>query len=202
MKPFFSNFKPPSVPLFLIFLLLGLWSCNGWSDTYSKSDNETPRESRLDQLFKELKQAEDPHKTKVIEARIWEIWMTCEEEEVSRLMKKGVLAMSAGAYEKATDYFTQATKMKPDYAEAWNKRATTRYMMGDLEAALEDIEQTLILEERHFGALSGLAAIYMIAGKERKALRTYEKIARIAPAEPDIQEQIHYLRGKMGMARI
>lgn len=181
----------------------GIWGCSHPSTpTDSSTTAEKQKEDKLDQLFTELRHTEDPHETLVIQSRIWEIWISSEEKEVNHLMLQGIDAMSDGKLEEAIDYFTKVTELKPDYAEAWNKRATSLYMTGNLEAALQDIEKTLVLESRHFGALSGLAAIYLLEGKENKALKTYERIARIIPAEPHVQEQIQYLRGKMGISLI
>lgn len=202
MRTQFANHTFGIIPLVLV-LVLGVWGCSHPSETTTVStEAEKQKEDKLDQLFTELKRTEDPHQTQSIQAKIWEIWMISEEAEVNQLMLKGIEAMATGELKESIEHFTKVIKIKPDYAEAWNKRATSFYMMGELEAALQDIEKTLVLESRHFGALSGLAAIYLMEGNEDKALKTYERIARIAPAEPNVQEQIHYLRGKMGISMI
>lgn len=202
MRTQFANYTSGIIPLILV-LVLSVWGCSHPSKTTTSStEAEKQKEDKLDQLFTELKHTEDPHQTQTIQAKIWEIWMISEEAEVNQLMLKGIEAMATGELKESIEYFTKVTKIKPDYVEAWNKRATSFYMMGELKAALQDIEKTLVLESRHFGALSGLAAIYLMEGNEDKALKTYERIARIAPAEPNVQEQIHYLRGKMGISMI
>ncbi len=185
-------------------LMLSAWSCSNPSDktAYNFSSSHQEKKVQLDQLFMDLQHTEDPYETKVIQAEIWELWLDADQKEVNGLMKNGIEAMALGKYEQAVDYFTQATEIKPSFAEAWNKRATSFYMIGEMEAAIHDIEQTLILEDRHFGALSGLAAIYLLEGQEHKALKIYERIARIAPAEPHVQYQIRSLRGKMGISVI
>lgn len=202
MKTQFIFYRSPIIPIVLAFII-GVWGCNSPSiSTAPLTAAEKQKEAKLDKLFTELQHTEDPEQTLALQARIWEIWMISDEEKVNQLMLQGVEAMVAEEYDEAITYFTEVTEIKPGFAEAWNKRATLFFMMGDFESAFEDIEKTLVLESRHFGALSGLAAIYLAEGNDSKALKTYERIARIAPAEPHVQEQIQYLRGKMGIALI
>ena len=188
--------------LVVLALLLGGFSCNDPTETISSDTSDEQKEAKLNQLFTDLKQTEDPYETEVIQAKIWDIWMVCNNKETSALMQNGLHAMEAGDYDKAVAYFTQIIQSEPYFAEAWNKRATSFYMMGKTKAAIDDIEKTLVLEDRHFGALSGLATIYMMQGEDEKALKVYERIARIAPAEPHIQYQIQYLRSKMGISQV
>jgi tetratricopeptide (TPR) repeat protein len=89
----------------------------------------------------------------------------------------------------------------PSYAEAWNKRATVYYMKGDYEKSLQDIEMTLSLENRHFGAFSGLASIYMALGEYKSALKALERVLEICPHQPGIQEQVFELYKKLNMSK-
>ena len=63
----------------------------------------------------------------------------------------------------------QLVKEAPDWAEAWNQRATIRFMVGDYEGSLADIDRVLPLEPKHFGALSGEALILMQLGRTDEA---------------------------------
>lgn len=196
-------FYKSGIILIVLAFVFGIWGCSHPSEsTTPLTAAEKQKEAKLDQLFTELKHTEDPEQTLALQAKIWEIWMISEEQEVNQLMLQGIEAMASEEFDEAIGYFTKVTELKPSYPEAWNKRATLLFMMGNLESALQDIEKTLVLESRHFGALSGLAAIYLAEGKESQALKTYERIARIAPAEPHVQEQIQHLRGKMGISLI
>ncbi|MEO0619007.1 MAG: tetratricopeptide repeat protein, partial [Pseudomonadota bacterium] len=75
----------------------------------------------------------------------------------------------------------ELVKAAPDYAEAWNKRATVNYMVGRLDESLSDIERTLELEPRHFGALSGRALVLTDKGDKKGALAAIEQAMRIHP---------------------
>ena len=79
--------------------------------------------------------------------------------------------------------------------EGWNKRATIRYLLGDLEGSLADINKVLSLQSRHFGAISGLALIYMSQKKYKKALRSYSRLKEIDPMNLDSKKFIPILEG-------
>ena len=80
--------------------------------------------------------------------------------------------------------------INPEFAEAWNKRATTYFLMGEFGKSIKDIEKTLILEPRHFGALDGLAEIYLLKKDLIKAAATYEKILKIIPSSTKSKDRL------------
>ena len=130
---------------------------------------------RLDQLFSRLKQTDDRALAKAIEQTIWGIWTHSGDEAIDREMKKGLNAMDLGNVKAALAVFDSVVKKAPDFAEGWNKRATIYYYMNEYEASIRDVEKTLALEPRHFGALAGLGSIYLETGKEKDALVALEK---------------------------
>ena len=86
-------------------------------------------------------------------ADIWDIWSIVENVEAQEIFDEGNNMMDRGSLEEAITLFTQVIDLKPDFAEGWNKRATVFFLKGDLEASISDIQKTLELEPRHFGAL-------------------------------------------------
>jgi len=144
-------------------------ACLGWRP--ASADQDSPQ---LDVLFERLHATEDPREAKVIEALIWQVWLSADLPYINDLMRQAVGAMSRGDHEQALSTFSEIIALDPDYAEGWNKRATLHYLMGNYEASVADIQETLRLEPRHFGALSGLGLIYRALEDDEAAQRAFE----------------------------
>src|SRR6201992_223921 len=110
----------------------------------------------LDFLFGALKAAPDEASAKHVEARIWSIWMQTPSDTAALLMVRAKAAMDAQQLDVALKLLDATIKLRPDYVEAWNRRATLYYVKNDFARSLADIQQVLIREPRHFGALAGL----------------------------------------------
>ena len=117
-------------------------------------------------------------------------------------MNWAITAMRRNDYGKAQDLLDQVVVLAPEYAEGWNRRATLYYTMQDFGRSIADIETTLALEPRHFGALSGLAAIMQRTGNDKVALKTWYKVLEIYPANPQAQESVIRLEEKLADSRI
>ena len=98
--------------------------------------------------------------------------------------------MGEGRNEEALSAFTRATEAQSDFAEAWNKRATVNYLLGRFQDSVLDIQKTLSLEPRHFGALSGLGLINLAMGHDREALKAFEAALKIHPFMPGAKTHI------------
>ena len=83
--------------------------------------------------------------------------------------------------ERLCIFFNKIVKLVPEFAEGWNKRATVHYYLQNYEASLADIERTLALEPRHFGAISGLGLVYIAQEKYMEALQAYEDVLKVHP---------------------
>jgi tetratricopeptide (TPR) repeat protein len=137
---------------------------------------------RLENLFIKLKNAEIFSIARSAEHEIWTIWLERPgEPQVDEAMRRGLRAMREAAYADALAAFDDAVRLAPDFAEAWNKRATVYYLIGDYEKSIADIDRTLALEPRHFGALSGLGMIRLALGQKAEALAAYEAGIAIHP---------------------
>src|SRR3982075_589768 len=124
----------------------------------------------LDFLFGALKAAPDEASAKHVEARIWAVWMQTPSDTAALLMARARAAMDAQQVDIALKLLDAVVKLRPDYIEAWNRRATLYYLKNDYVRSLQDIEQVLVREPRHFGALAGLGVIIEAIGGEDCAL--------------------------------
>jgi len=148
--------------------------------------NAQEKNSKLDKLFTQLKNAKDLTSAQVIENEIWEIWSIHPLDNrrgfrLTELLIQGTRLMNMGELSKAYEVFTKIIKVESHWAEAWNKRATVLYLMKRYESSLADIKITLVLEPRHFGALSGQALNYIELNLYEKAIESYKAAQKIYP---------------------
>lgn len=157
---------------------------------------------RLAELFTNLQSMQDPRAVKLLETAIWGVWMQSGSDTVDLLLNRGTQAMAAGDHTTALQLFTSIVELDPKFAEGWNKRATLFYLMGAYDRSAADVEKTLALEPRHFGALSGLGMINMQLGKEREALDAFEKALAVNPHMDSIKSEVTRLKKKLDGSRI
>ena len=138
-------------------------------------------DSRLVELFRSLKSTENLSTASVFETKIWHIWMEHYDPEVESAMFQGVEAMKLQQFEQAFGHFSLLIKLAPNYAEGWNKRATVLYLMGKYELSQADIDKVLVLEKRHFGALSGQGLVQTALNNYQKAIDSYIEAHKVHP---------------------
>ena len=154
----------------IIFLFL--------STTSVKSDQNDPR---LNNLFKKLNETENQEEISDLIKNIWDIWYEVDDPKVIEYFEKGIQAMRIRNYPLAVRFFNNLIEKDPNFAEAWNKRATVYFMMGDFDKSMQDIIKTLELEPRHFGALDGMGLIFIHQGQYQQAIDVYDKMLEIFP---------------------
>ena len=148
--------------------------------------NSEERDDKLDKLFTQLKNTKNLSSAQIIEKEIWEIWSIHPSNDrrgfrLTELLTQGTRLMNMRKLNKAYDVFTKIIAVENDWAEAWNKRATVLYLMEQYESSLADIKITLVLEPRHFGALSGQALNYIELNLYEKAIESYKEAQKIYP---------------------
>jgi tetratricopeptide (TPR) repeat protein len=151
----------------------------------------------LDFLFGALKAAPDEASAKHVEARIWALWMQTPSDTAALLMQRAKAAMEAQKIDVALKLLDAVVKLRPDYIEGWNRRATLFYLKSDYAHSLEDIEQVLSREPRHFGALAGLGMIMQDIGDEKRALDAFRKALAVNPHLDKVPELVKSLSEKV-----
>ena len=151
----------------------------------------------LDFLFGALKAAPDEASAKHVEARIWAIWLQTPSDTVALLMTRAKAAMEAQNSDVALKLLDSVVKLRPDYVEGWNRRATLYYLRNDYAHSLADIEQVLAREPRHFGALAGLGMIMEDLGDDKRALDAFRKALAVNPHLDKVPELVKTLSEKV-----
>jgi tetratricopeptide (TPR) repeat protein len=161
-------------------------SRSGHGETYS-----------LDTLFAGLKIAPDETSAKAIEDRIWSLWLVSGSDTCTLLMTRVKDATDDKNYDLAIKLLDAVIAIKPNYVEAWNRRATVYYLKQDYGHSLADLREVLAKEPRHFGALSGLGLILQDIGDDKDALEAYRKALAIDPHLENIPEVVKTLTEKV-----
>ena len=139
------------------------------------------RKKQLDKLFNELK-TDNPVLTFEVEQKIWKIWSTHpKKNELTLMLSEGSTLVKNDKLNEAVNIFTKVIELDPNWAEAWNKRATVLYLLGEFQKSQNDIDKVLKLEERHFGALAGQGLVNIQLKNYEKAIMSYEKAQKIYP---------------------
>ena len=150
-------------------------------------------DERLEDLFADLKSLDDVNAANSIANRIWDIWLQHDDTQASSLMMRGIGQMNSGDLYGALETYDRLIALQPDFAEAWNKRATIYWQLGQFDASLGDIEEVLKLEPYHFGALSGRGLVYMDRGNYFLARGAFLTLLEVYPAMPGVRQTIQQL---------
>jgi tetratricopeptide (TPR) repeat protein len=151
----------------------------------------------LDFLFGALKAAPDEESARNVEARIWALWTQTTSDTTALLMTRAKAAMDAKQMDVALKLLDAVVKLRPDYVEGWNRRATLYYLQNDYTRSLEDIQQVLAREPRHFGALAGLGMIMQELGDDKRALDAFRKALAVDPHLEKVPELVKTLTEKV-----
>ena len=151
----------------------------------------------LDFLFGALKAAPDTSIAKAVEERIWAVWAVSRSDTTNLLMVRARTAIEQKDSDLAIKLLTSIVKIKPDYVNAWNQRATLYYAKKDYGRALADIREVLKREPRHFGALSGLGLILQDIGEDKQALEVYRRALAVYPKMEHIPDVVKKLQEKV-----
>jgi tetratricopeptide (TPR) repeat protein len=149
---------------------------------YASADQHDPS---LPKLFQFLKTTTSQDEAGAIEDKIWSVWAETGDAALDKLMIQSSDAMDRDDFQSALQALDTITTTRPNFAEGWNKRATVHYLMGDYQKALSDIDRTLELEPRHFGALSGLGLTNLKLGRDDAAVDAFERVLAIDPLYPN-----------------
>ena len=149
-------------------------------------------QTKLDVLFERLAQPELAD-WEAVEREIWQEWSKSGSASMDLLLQRGREAMTNGDPVRAIEHFTALIDHAPDFAEGWNARATAYFTIEEFALSIADIQQTLALNPRHFGALQGLGRILEQVGDEENALKALQAAVAIHPHREGLKEAIERL---------
>ena len=133
----------------------------------------------------------------VASAALWQIWSRSGSKAIDSQYQRGVQLMEAAQLKEAVNTFSDIIKKQPTFAEAWNKRATLYFMMGEYQLSLNDCDEVLKRNRYHFGALSGYAQIHTELGDFKRALAFFEQALKVNPGLPNAESTLKFLQDKL-----
>ena len=147
-----------------------------------------------DEMFAELKSAESQNEAGDVARDIWDAWLESGSAAADLVMSRAVDAQANGDSDLARALYDRVIAIQPDYAEAWNRRATLFLEDENYSEALRDVNEALRLEPRHFGAWAGLGAVLESLGAEDEAMIAYQEALEIYPLFPAARRGLDRLR--------
>ncbi len=165
----------------LILALLMLATPAGLTSAMAETPATQAPSANLDILFAKLHDPAIGSDAMRIEKQIWDLWLHQGTDAQNESLAKATLAMNLADFATAETMLTELISKNPNFAEAYNKRATLYFIMTRYEASLSDIVKTLDLEPRHFGALAGRGMIYQRLGRDREALAAFKDALAVNP---------------------
>ncbi len=168
-----------------------------------EAPDKLPRAARgdriknLDFLFEALKAAPDADAAKLVESRIWALWLASGSDTADLLMNRVKTATEGKDTKLAVELLDAVVALRPEYVEGWNRRATIHFANKDYGKSLADIRQVLAREPRHFGALTGLGVIMQEFNEDKLALQAFRKALEVNPHLSKVPDFVKTLTEKV-----
>ena len=169
----------------------------GFPEAPDKLPKKVDHNQDINFLFEALKAAPDDESAKAVENRIWALWLASGSDTADLLMSRVKTAAEAKEVDLAIELLDKIIAIKPDYVEAWNRRATLYFTKKDYGRSIADCVQVLAREPRHFGAMVGLGTILQEIGEDRRALEFYRRALAIHPRLQKVPDLIKSLVEKV-----
>lgn len=151
------------------------------------------RAQRITELLDRLAAAKDETEASAISVMVEHLWLQSGSDTADLLMSRAIQATGSNDLKLAEQLLDKVVALRPGWVEAWNKRATVRYLADNDPGSMEDISHVLALEPRHFGALSGMGFILHRDGDDKSALTVLRKAATINPQSHEVKALIEKL---------
>lgn len=156
--------------------------------------SEADRAEILKKLFLNLKNAPDATAANLVAEEVWAVFLQSGSASVDFVLLRGIAAQTRGDMKLARRMYDHVTRLQPDYAEGWSRSGRLAILEEDLNRAVADTLQSLILEPRHFYALWTLGNILETLGKQDAAFEAYLAAFKLYPEHEKIKERVEFLK--------
>jgi tetratricopeptide (TPR) repeat protein len=168
----------------------------GFLPSLALAQGAPDKHAMLDKMLDTLHTAPNEQAASALEEKIRQLWFESGTPAVTLLMSRGLREANAGAPDDAAEVFSDAIVLDPKLAEAWHQRALARFRSGNTIGAVRDIQETLKLEPRHFGAWQTLERIAEAREDWKAAYDAWQHVLDIDPRTPNGDDRLKDLKRK------
>ena len=155
------------------------------------------RSKALDRLYGRLAKATGEADGTTIRASIRQLWLNSGSATIDLLLERDALAALGHDPAVRRQLLDAASKLSPETAEIWNRRAGLDYGELHFDAAMADLARVLAIDPRHFEAIEALATILRETGRDALALKAYRRLQAVNPTAANLQRDIDDLARKV-----
>lgn len=152
------------------------------------------REARLEALYAKLREAENAKAGAIIADQIERVWESSGSDTANLMLQRAKKAIEQKSYPLALDLLDHLIPLKPDWAEAYHRRAIVHFLMKDEDGAMRDLRAVLSREPKHFQALAGLGLLLQTTGNEKAAYLAFKRAVEVHPYLEDLAEKVSKMR--------
>jgi tetratricopeptide (TPR) repeat protein len=148
------------------------------------------KEQKLQQLFGELQQVQEPDDAKPIETAINAIFTQSGSPTIDLLMLRAQAALTSNKLPVARKLVESITRIAPGFAEGWHRLAALQAAAKDDRGAMISLQKTISLNPRHFTAYAELGGFLEDYGDKPGALKFYRKALALDPKMENIDKDV------------
>jgi len=135
----------------------------------------------LDDLFCLLNSVGKLEDATTVQDMIKEVFKEFPDSSLRKQLDAGISELIEGKTKQALETFSDIVATEPAYGEAWNKKATVHYMLGERAAAIEASNKALETDPRNFQALAGIGLVEMDALNDKEAITAFQRCLELNP---------------------
>jgi len=142
-----------------------------------------------EQLFTDLAKAGSQEEAQTIEAKLTDFFKVSGSPSVDLLMTRADSALAAADNDTARKLIDAVTRVAPNYAEGWHRRAQLQAAANDEGGAMLSLQKAIAINPRHFTAMTELAEMLEAYGDKPGALKLYRRVLALDPQSPAAREE-------------
>ena len=109
------------------------------------------------------------------------VWCNTAGQDAYARLQAAVRVADQGDFRKALSLLDQLVQQHPNYAEAWNRRASVYWQTGDFARSIADCEKALRLNPNHYGAWQGIGVCRLELGDVVGACQSLRAALKVLP---------------------